>query len=238
MESMCHKQNSFLTLTFDKKYLEEKGRFNVDRKELTNYIRRIRREFGKGVRVYAIGEYGDESYRPHYHLALFGIGPHSHKTLDDYWGKGITHVGEVNSFSARYICGYYASKVTKRDDPNMRLFEDEFKYMSKQEGGIGAPAVSIIAEKLKTGGHWKGQRIRELYVGKKAYPLGRYLIKKFDKELGIDHDDIDCDNQACMQEIFNQYSADNFKVQFLKENDQRVKQQEKRYRIFKQRNKI
>lgn len=53
----------------------------LDKSDLRNFIKRLRRnlqlfygkEACKGIKYFAIGEYGSNTYRPHYHLLIFGL---------------------------------------------------------------------------------------------------------------------------------------------------------------------
>ena len=68
--------SQFVTLTFDDE--NEPADKSVSLDVMQRYIKNLRqllkREFDlDGIRYFAVGEYGDKSLRPHYHLALFGI---------------------------------------------------------------------------------------------------------------------------------------------------------------------
>ena len=61
--------STFMTLTYD----EYNVPFNyyLDKTHLTKFLKRYRKRLGHKIRYYAIGEYGDETWRPHFHLAIF-----------------------------------------------------------------------------------------------------------------------------------------------------------------------
>jgi hypothetical protein len=87
-EAQCHKDNSFITLTYSDEYLPENG--SLDLKDFDRFVKRLRYAFseykinpetGRKKRYYhdfkylAAGEYGSEenTHRPHLHFCLFGI---------------------------------------------------------------------------------------------------------------------------------------------------------------------
>ena len=95
------------------------------KEDLQNYMKRLRRyNDGKRVRYFAVGEYGTESGRPHYHLCLFGLGIEDQEIIEKSWTvrgnkQGIVHIGEITSESARYIAGYTIKKLTRPNDERL-----------------------------------------------------------------------------------------------------------------------
>lgn len=79
-EASLHEHNCFLTLTFDDEHLPKSE--SLDVRDLQLFMKRLRKEYGKGIRFYACGEYGEKYYRPHYHLCLF-----NHDFHDKYLWK-------------------------------------------------------------------------------------------------------------------------------------------------------
>lgn len=93
-EAQMHKQNCFITLTFSPEYLStRKNEWSLDVRDFQLFMKRLRNRFGKGIRFYHCGEYGemcsncDRSLfyckcgplmnkvlgRPHYHACIFGF---------------------------------------------------------------------------------------------------------------------------------------------------------------------
>lgn len=123
-ETQCHQANCFVTLTYRDECLPEYGSLNYSHLHL--WWRKMRRRF-PGVRKYAVGEYGDKSDRPHYHVCVFGEAflenrivmreqPHllwTSPLANELWGLGNVMVGDLNYQTAQYTAGYMAKKLVK-----------------------------------------------------------------------------------------------------------------------------
>lgn len=157
-EMMCHYENSFITLTYDDEHLPKRG---VDKKHcqdffkllryyLSNnqeYIERLKFYRGRdsnpisetGVRYFGCSEYGEKSFRPHYHFILFGFSPTDlelvnisdtgHKLfksqyLTDIWRKGNVIVGESCNFdTASYVARYVVKNAKIEEILNDKFFK-------------------------------------------------------------------------------------------------------------------
>ncbi len=89
LETKDHKNNYFITLTYDNENLPMGNAIDIDTgetyevgtlkpKDLQDFMKRLRitweRKYGiKNIRYYACGEYGELYARPHYHAIIFGI---------------------------------------------------------------------------------------------------------------------------------------------------------------------
>jgi len=122
-EASLHELNIFVTLTYDDQHLPANG--SLVKKDFQDFMKRLRKKHGK-VRYFAVGEYGDDLGRPHYHAILFGVDfsdkrPHSKndrgdqlytsELLDATWGKGLCNYGQVSVASATYVAKYCIKKV-------------------------------------------------------------------------------------------------------------------------------
>lgn len=124
-EALMHDQNCFLTLTYDDDHLPPDGSIRI--KEMQSFMKRLKKKFSSyNIRRFYSGEYGDITYRPHYHCILFGIDfSHDRKLLfvkDDYryynsesldsvWQKGHAVIGEFSFDTAAYVARYTMKKV-------------------------------------------------------------------------------------------------------------------------------
>lgn len=122
-EASLHKENCFVTLTYDDAHLPAMG--SLHKPDLQKFFKRLRKHKGP-FRYYACGEYGDTTQRAHYHACIFGldfqdkiefrkIGPttlYLSETLTRIWGNGNTSVGALTFESAAYTARYVMKKQT------------------------------------------------------------------------------------------------------------------------------
>lgn len=194
LESRKHAISRFVTLTYSEKNIPEDG--SVDPVHMQLFMKRLRRRLGKGVRFYGVGEYGDETFRPHYHLAIFGMPVQPHLWWGDAncscflcgaWREGRVHTGEINEQTCAYIAGYVTKKLTSKDDPRLGGRHPEFARMSLRPG-IGAQAVPDLHRALvdgtpaDTGFEDVPTAVR---ASGRLWPLGRYLRRKWRAEMGM-----------------------------------------------------
>lgn len=195
LEAALHKDNVFVTLTYDDQNLPED--MCVWPRELQLFLKKLRKT-SPPIRFFGVGEYGDESGRPHYHLALFGYPP-CHATITqkrDYccaacqniknsWGKGHIQVGTLETNSIQYVAGYINKKMTKASDPRLEGRAPEFARMSLRPG-IGYNMMHEVANTLLE--HNLENKLEDVPVtlqhGKKVYPLGRYLRRTLRTMIG------------------------------------------------------
>lgn len=121
IDSWMH--SSFVTLTYDDEHLPDKG--TLKKRDLELFIKRLRKSVSpRKIRYYASGEYGENgTFRPHYHIILFGISVHD--ALEDcpkIWDKGFVHAGIVTYASARYVAQYIDKKYY--DDLAQKVYLD------------------------------------------------------------------------------------------------------------------
>lgn len=202
LEAADHAQNSFLTLTYSDENLPLSG--SLCRDHLTNFIKRLRKSFAPNrLRYYAVGEYGSEGLRPHYHMAAFGFPSCSRgqttlgasgyccATCDSVqrtWGLGLIYAGELNMESARYICKYTIKRMTDSEDPRLEDRDPEFATMSLKPG-IGAGMMDEVASALLEHNlEGMADVPSALRHGKQLYPLGRYLRRKLREKIGVSHE--------------------------------------------------
>lgn len=203
LEATQHDNNSFWTLTYDDAHIPllESGLQTLNRKHLTDFIKRLREDYQPlKLRYFNVGEYGDQSERPHYHLALFNY-PACRRGITQFnrrsnccsicervlriWGSGIVHSGQLENNSAAYIAGYVTKKLTNKDDPRLKGREKEFASMSLKPG-IGAGFMDEVASTLLQ--HSLDQLpdvTTSLAHGGRPRPLGRYLTRRLRERIGM-----------------------------------------------------
>lgn len=184
LESFCHGDCCMATLT----YLDDP--WSLVPRDLVLFMKRLRKELGRPVRYFACGEYGDESFRPHFHVALFGVSQLEVEVVYKAWGHGFVHMGELNTRSAQYVCGYVTKKMTSWSDGRLLGRCPEFVRMSLKPA-IGSGAIDSISRQLMgRGGSLgvvsAGDVPSEVRIAGKKYPLGRYLRRLLRCAIGWD----------------------------------------------------
>lgn len=204
LESLCHSDSSFWTLTYDEdnepKTEDDLG--NLVPKDLTDFMKRLRfNNPGVTIRYFNVGEYGTQTGRPHYHLGLFGQPSCSRgvtqcdrrrnccsvcDSVREIWGKGLVHSGKLESSSAAYIAGYVTKRLTQRGDSRLNGRHPEFARMSLKPG-IGAGFMPEVASVVL---HPSFPILTDvptsLRHGTHVKPLGRYLTRLLRKQTGRD----------------------------------------------------
>lgn len=188
LESFKHNECSFLTLTYDDDHLPAGG--TLVPRDVQLFIKRLRKAVAPAaLRYFFVGEYGDRSWRPHYHAALFGVGVTASDLVHRAWGLGHVMLGDLTPKSAQYIAGYCTKKMTAVDDPRLGGRHPEFTRMSLRPG-IGALALGDLTEILKRDYCLQhiidtGDVPNSLKVGGKTMPLGRYMRRKLRELIGV-----------------------------------------------------
>lgn len=105
---------------------------SVHKKDLQDFMKRFRYHDGSpNIRYFAVGEYGEKTYRPHYHLLLFNCDfSRISENLGNSWLFGHFHVGEVNESSIHYVTGYVLTKKFRPSDD----VDYSFSLMSRRPG--------------------------------------------------------------------------------------------------------
>ena len=191
--------STFLTLTYNDDHLP-KGESLVP-KDVTKFIDRCRRGSLGHFRYYVVGEYGEKTQRPHYHMALFGVPPSTSwdEYLRDKWNRdpqnprkqkeiGFTKVGDITKESAAYIAGYVTKKLNATN-PALNGRYPEFARFSKNPP-LGAAGIRHIYDLLhtRTGARaveTMGDVPNSFEVQGKQYPIGTYWKTKLREWMGI-----------------------------------------------------
>lgn len=206
LESALREDNAFVTLTYSEDSsprLADCGTPILRKRDAQLWLKRLRKSiYPATVRFYLVGEYGDETARPHYHAALFGykscLFGRSRYALSknccvqcdrirDTWKHGLVDLGELNINSAQYLAGYVTKKMTAADDKRLLGRPPEFALMSKKPG-LGADFMHEVGSELLK--HGLDERLVDvptgLRHGRRVLPLGRYLRRRLRKVIGRD----------------------------------------------------
>ena len=140
----------------------------LDKRDCQLFMKRLRKKFdGRRIRFYLAGEYGENTFRPHYHAILFGLGlfdfpdllPHGRNELgqqyftsamlSETWGLGFVLVSDVSWKTCAYVARYVTKKLNGplSVDYAVRNVIPEFSLMSRKPG-IGREYLDIHPECL------------------------------------------------------------------------------------------
>lgn len=192
MEQLATRRYSyFVTLTYRDEELPvtPEGVPTLQRKKLSTWLNNRQKDVGM-FRYYAVGEYGDLSLRPHYHLAVFPQADFEIEELLEKWRVGFTQHVIIDRKRAAYLVGYALKKLTSDTDPRLeRCQEPEFRVSSNRPG-LGAPFVPAIVRQYRTAAGQKiieerGDVERRIRIDGKMYPLGDFILGKIRRQLGI-----------------------------------------------------
>ena len=203
LEKKYWNKSCFVTLTYNGENLP-KNRTLV-KKDLQDFLKRLR-YYHKGdkewvnpqskkaeypIRYVACGEYGPNTLRPHYHLAIFNWQPtdlkeykknhqgdmlYTSKELEKIWGKGFVIIGALEQQSAGYVARYCTKKINSKIKIKNKM-ENEFIVMSRN-GGIGIQYWNENKEKIieHNGIYLKGKNKVQLK------PIPKYYKKKWKEQ--------------------------------------------------------
>jgi len=202
LEQSLWENNAFVTLTYSDEKLPVGG--TLVPSHLSLFLKRLRYAIApERIRFFGVGEYGDQSERPHYHLALFNYrtcerGRTDHNAImrrggccnqcdliSREWGLGGVDVGLLEPSSAAYVCGYVAKKWTDKDDFRLNGRHPEFARMSKRPG-LGAGVMDEVASTLLALPNFDSlvDVPTALSHGKRTLPLGNYLVRRLRTRVG------------------------------------------------------
>lgn len=170
-ESKLHYGSKFVTLTYANHALHwDNGVSQLCLRDLQLFFKRVRKA-GYKLRYYAVGEYGSKTYRPHYHIILFGDIPE--KVIRQAWPLGMVHIGQVNQASIMYALGYIVNgKTWKMQHKRVR----PFCTMSRRPG-LGANYLS----KQMVAWHKSDRKNYAMLDGEKRHLPRYYKCKIFSK---------------------------------------------------------
>lgn len=200
LESYCHPATWFVTLTYDQEHVPADG--SVDPRHLVLFLKRLRKRLGVGsLRYFGVGEYGGRTFRPHYHLTIFG--PDRADLADEWlgkklvrkglvsecWGMGFTVVKPAEVDMIAYVANYTLKKMTKATDPRLGGRHPEFVRMSRRPG-IGGLATD------KLGLLYKSEMGRREFFDKggvgysfrhegRLFPFDRYLRTRMSSSVDL-----------------------------------------------------
>lgn len=157
------KKAVFLTLTYDDDHVPIKyqcttgeSTMTLQKRDLQLFMKRLRKHYkDKELRMYACGEYGKTTQRPHYHMILYGVDLSDFGELDyrghnelnqpywsssmlqyDIWKNGFCLLAPVSWNTCAYVARYVKKKDWNQLQSDFldRTKEPEFSVMSRNPG--------------------------------------------------------------------------------------------------------
>lgn len=178
---------SFITLTYDDEHLPKDG--SLDKSDLQKFFKRLRKNLqGRKIKYFACGEYGEHTFRPHYHIILFGVGSNEESVIQKSWSVydkdnlekfsilGFIQCGSVSSASAGYVARYTAKGGLSDEECYKRGIQPQFLVMSRRPG-IGSNLANC-----KEYQSWISNTGFCVDKGVK-YPIPRYYKSKLEPQL-------------------------------------------------------
>lgn len=203
--------SSFLTLTFNEDMLHKRDVPNyksVYRSEFSGFVKRLRERiksiYGKEIRVFGSGEYGELHCRPHYHAIIYGFDfPDKYQVrtrvgkdliryyrspfLESVWkppgynpSYGFSIIGEVTQNSCQYVTGYVSDKLDEFGERDYKqLGIDKPFFYTPSKTGLGYDYFQRYYKEIYSNGycHWHNK------VKAPIPPYYTALLKDKDPEL-------------------------------------------------------
>lgn len=201
-EAKLYDANCFVTLTYDDDHLPKDK--SVSKRHIQLFMKRLRYETGAKLRYFACGEYGDKTYRAHYHLLIFGYDfpdryiwrkPSKKKKYPDYrsnelekvWTQGNAELSILSPVTAGYATRYVTKKQTPDKTGLITVMDPETGTFTERQ-----PAFLLSSRRPALGIAWLEKNFDDVYpadfvvIDGKRYPVppsyDNYL-KIFDEEM-------------------------------------------------------
>jgi len=214
-QQKCSGNSNFLTLTYDDNHLpwtEDQTNWDLCKSDLTLFLKRLRQDQfrwykrmsqakkidfaqyqANRIKYYAVGEYGEKTLRPHYHLLIFNLpryNSYDQLELEIYiqkiWKNGRVHSGTVTEKSIQYVTGYILKKSHYREGQT-----PPFSHISN---GLGKSYL------IHTDYHKKNKLFYSVNQDGKKVLLPRYLRDRiFSKE------EIEANNEKVLDARLDRY---------------------------------
>lgn len=169
LELIEHTDTIWSTLTYSDHYLPP----TLRKDHLAAFVKRLRSRLGdRRFRFFASGEYGERTYRPHYHMIMFGLDDSAEAEIQAAWHYGMIRVDPISPAAISYVAGYTSKKIGWKMEPRERVDPDTgecytwqppFLHMSRRPG-IGGSARQ----------HFQSWRESAILAGRQV-PVPRFL---------------------------------------------------------------
>lgn len=198
MEAKSHERSCFVTLTYSPESLPESG--SLVKEHWQKFAKRLRKALGP-FRFLHCGEYGEQSFRPHYHALIFGhdfghdrvmveasrssrFPLYRSATLERIWGLGMAPIGAVSWETAAYVARYCVKKLSGPASDAVRRRID----LATGEEYLVAPEYMTMSRRPGLGAAWYRRWKEDCYPsdfvvqdGRKL-PVPRYFDRLCERE--------------------------------------------------------
>lgn len=166
LESLYFVDSVFVTLTYDDENLVRASRSTLPtlyKPDVQKFFKRLRKDLegtDRKIKYYAVGEYGDRTFRPHYHCIIFGLSQKDKELISDNWSLGRVDVGDVTLASCNYVSGYIQKKLY--GEVSGKVYYDRLPPFSLMSKGIGLDYLDDNIDDFKNGNaiKWHGKFLK------------------------------------------------------------------------------
>ena len=208
-EIQLHDDNCFITLTYDDEHMPSD--YSLRKEDFQKFLKRLRDHIKpKKIRYFMCGEYGEDSWRPHYHAIIFNydfpdklrvqskevdnpyyISPE----LSSLWPYGYHIIAEANFDTAAYVARYCTKKITgdKAETHYHRTILDWNEFTGEiyhYEEVQLEPEYATMSKKPAIGKEWFDKYKTDCYPSDFLIVDGRKvpIPKYYDKLLEIENE--------------------------------------------------
>ena len=206
LESYFYPHSVFGTLTYsDDNVPMYDGVLQLHKPDITTFLEKLRWQTRhmRPLRFFIVGEYGDETWRPHYHFILFGHDISVEPAIKAAWTNkskqtmGLHQIAPLNFDRALYTARYCLKKMTREGDEKLQGRMPEFSRMSTKPG-LGTPAIGWLADAMGKQFFVEGKPSPLLKIHGDVFttvriegrmmPIGNFLRSKLRQALGLSDD--------------------------------------------------
>ena len=213
-EMQLHSENTFITLTYDDEHLPND--YSLQKHHLQKFFKRLRRAIEpKKISYFACGEYGETTWRPHYHAIVFGYGfpdripatfvqsenPYFLSAqLAGLWPDGNHAITDANFQTAAYVARYVLKKITgdMAEDHYTRTIMDWNEHTGEiyyyKENCELTPEFATMSRNPAIGLNWFKKYKTDVYpsdfliVDGYKVPVPEYYDKLFEDEQAYEYE--------------------------------------------------
>lgn len=148
----------FVTLTYndlafmepDSGRVSEHGEEQLCKRDVQLFLKKLRFAQSEitdklNIRFYAVGEYGERTGRPHYHILIFNVLPQIVERIEQIWSLGNVFIGNIEDASIHYVTKYVINRMDHSSDR-----APPFSTQSRRPG-IGAEYLKTHTKYHKDG---------------------------------------------------------------------------------------